>query len=131
MFRTRVRTRFTVAAVASAVLVACSLTVIAADAPALLEQLGVDKGIAAVVGLPDGGGPQTVVDLAAESELTVYFQSSDAEQVAAVREAAETAGLLGSRIFAARGDVTAIQLPDNLADAVLVFDRQPNDAVRR
>jgi hypothetical protein len=49
----------------------------------------------------------------------VYFQSPQAADVQAVRKAAEAAGLLGTRIFADRGDGRHVHLADNLAGAVL------------
>lgn len=84
-----------------------------------LKQIGIDRGICAVLGLPNGG-PHSVANLARASQLTVYFQSPRAEQVAAVREATSAAGLLGSRVFAECGPSSAIRLADNLAGAILV-----------
>jgi outer membrane protein assembly factor BamB len=85
-----------------------------------LQQISINRGVCAVVGLPESGGPALVVGLARESELTVYFQSSQAEEVAAVRKAAVTAGLLGRRVFVEHGENRTIHLADNLADALLV-----------
>jgi len=75
-------------------------------------------GLVVVVGLPAGQGPQFVVDLARSGGELVYFQSPDAADVQAVREAAEKAGQAGLRIFAARGPWDALHLADNLADVV-------------
>jgi len=72
-----------------------------------------------VLGLPDGKRPEFVADVASGSELMVYFQSLDAEEVAAVRLAAEATGLLGSRVFVDRGDWNRVHLADNLAGAVI------------
>ena len=69
------------------------------EAPAESKVL---PGVTAVLGLPDGAGADAVVDLAKVDSQTVYFQSSLAEEVAAVREAAAKAGLLGRAIFADR-----------------------------
>jgi outer membrane protein assembly factor BamB len=92
----------------------------AAGAGKALEQIGVHRGICAVLGLPDADGPEFVVELANESELVVYFQSSRADEVAAVREAADAAGLLGRRVFVDRGNLDSVHLAGNLADAVLL-----------
>lgn len=89
----------------------------------LLRQLGVERGIVAVVGLP-GPSPDDVLRLAGDGKLTVYFQSSDRDQVAAVRRAAESAGLLGTHLFSDTGSPGSIFLSDNLADAVLVAAKE-------
>jgi outer membrane protein assembly factor BamB len=104
-----------------------SLTLLAADGPAVsgqaraaLERIGISRGVCAVLGLPAPPDSGFVVDLARGSELVVYFQSPDTAEVAAVRGAAEAAGLLGTRVFACRGDWSRIHLADNLAGAVIV-----------
>ncbi|MEO1994320.1 MAG: hypothetical protein ABGZ17_03495 [Planctomycetaceae bacterium] len=85
----------------------------------LLKQIGTQRGVTVVIGLPSGD-PNVLIGLVNSSELTVYFQSSDPEHVAAVRAAAESAGLLGRRLFVDAGDPRTIQMVDNLADAILV-----------
>jgi outer membrane protein assembly factor BamB len=85
-----------------------------------IEQIGVERGICVVLGLPDAAGPEFVVDLARRSELTVYFQSPQAGEVDGVRQQAAAAGLLGRRVFADQGDGRNLHLADNLADAILV-----------
>ena len=92
----------------------------AAKAESALEQIGIQRGVCAVLGLPKGNDASLVTDVAGGSELTVFFQSPADEEIAAVRAAAEAAGLLGSRIFVDRGDLSRIHLADNLAGAVLV-----------
>ncbi|MEE8451617.1 MAG: PQQ-binding-like beta-propeller repeat protein, partial [Thermoguttaceae bacterium] len=87
------------------------------DAKTALAKIGTDKGICVVLGAEQ---PSLVTGLAQGSELTIYFQSPDAREVAGVRTAAEAAGLLGTRVFVDQGDFDAIHLADNLADAVLV-----------
>jgi len=91
-----------------------------AAAKSALARMGMTRGICAVVGLPDGATAETVADLARSSELVVYFQSPQADEVQAVRKAAEAAGLLGRRVFADRGEVRRLHLADNVAGAVLV-----------
>ena len=86
---------------------------------AMLKQIGTERGVTVVIGLP-AAGSEALVGLVQSSELTVYFQSSDAAQVASVRAAAESAGLLGRRLFVDAGDPRSIQMVDNLADAILV-----------
>jgi len=77
-------------------------------------------GVTTVLGLTEGAGADAVVDLAKVRSQTVYFQSSDAEEVAAVREAAAKAGLLGRAIFVDQGELSAVHLADDLVDRVLV-----------
>lgn len=84
-----------------------------------LKKLSIDRGIVCLLGLPSGGAAE-VTELAQGTQLTIYFQSSDADQVAAVRQAADAAGLLGSRVFADVGPFNRIPLSDNLADSILV-----------
>ena len=65
-----------------------------------LAQLEVQRGIVAVVGLPEGNAA-ALVDSLNGNEITLWFQSNDEAEVAAVRAAADKAGLLGSRLYAA------------------------------
>jgi outer membrane protein assembly factor BamB len=81
----------------------------------VLDRVGRGPGICVVLGEPD-----VVVDLAQNGPWTVYFQSTDAGQVAAVRDAASRSGLLGTQIFADQGDARRVALADNLADRILV-----------
>ena len=53
-----------------------------------------------------------------QTGVLLYLQSADEAVVAAAREAAEAAGLLGTRIFVEQGEPSSIHLADNLADAI-------------
>lgn len=88
----------------------------AKEAPAQVES---SNGICAVLGLPDARGPALVTDLA-KGHALVYFQSPSAEEVLAVRKAADAAGLLGKRVFVDRGPLQRIHLADNLAGSIWV-----------
>ena len=90
------------------------------EAKAALGRIGTGTGVCAVLGLPEGDQGSLATDVARGSELLVYFQSPEAEEVSAVRKAAEAAGLLGTRVFVDRGDFDRVHLADNLAGAVLV-----------
>ncbi len=92
-----------------------------------LKRIGVRRGIVAVIGLPERGA-QHLVDLAKASELTIYFQSSQRDDVQAVQQAADEAGLLGQRLFADHGSSASIQLADNLADCILQLQPDTPDA---
>ena len=111
--------------VPAAVLAAAVLSVgraapAADDAKGALERGGIQRGVAAVLGLPRPDQPRFVVDLAEASELLIYFQSPNAAEVACVRENAQAAGLLGRRVFVDQGDWSSVHLADNLAGAVFV-----------
>ena len=103
----------------AAVAAAADSPPICATAKAHLARIDIKRGVCAVLGLPEGQSADSVIDLARGSELLVYFQSPQAEDVQAVRKAAEAAGLLGTRIFADRGDGRRVHLADNVAGAVL------------
>jgi outer membrane protein assembly factor BamB len=95
-----------------------------ADPGAALARIDLERGICAVLGLPAGAGPEFVTELARRSELTLYFQSWDAEEVEGVQKAADRAGLLGTRIFAARAGgerpgLERIALADDIAGALI------------
>ena len=93
---------------------------VAAEAEDARKKIGVGRGICVVLGLPKATQAGFVTDLAKNGELLVYFQSPDPAEVAAVRRAAEAAGLLGGRVFVDRGDWRSVHLADNLAGAVRV-----------
>jgi hypothetical protein len=79
--------------------------------------VGVRRGVSTVLGLPQAGQPDFVIELARQGEQLVYFQSPDAEEVLAVREAAEAAGQPGNRVFAAEGGFGRIHLASSGRDA--------------
>jgi outer membrane protein assembly factor BamB len=85
------------------------------------KNVGTNRGVVVLLGLPEGDAA-SVVRFAGKNELVIFFQSADAAQVAAVRKAADEAGLLGERIFADVGPFDAVQLGDNVADGVLAAD---------
>lgn len=98
----------------------CNAASIGADGKAALDKAGTLKGIGVILGLPKADRPDFVTELAKGSELLVYFQSPSADEVAGVRKAAESAGLLGKRILADQGPYNSVHLADNLAGAILV-----------
>ena len=96
----------------------------------MLKKVAVNRGIIALLDLPSSG-VQSVVDMANASELTIYFQSAEAAQVSAVRQAADAAGFLGRRIVAQQGAADALHLADNVADGIVVSataSRQASEA---
>jgi outer membrane protein assembly factor BamB len=93
-----------------------------------------ERGVVAVLGLPSGD-PSFVTQIAKQSELTVYFQSSNSAEATQVQAAADAAGLLGRRVFVDAGSLEVIHLSHNVADAVIVNETvagQTSDAeIRR
>ncbi len=86
----------------------------------LTAKIGVRSGVCAVLGLPRAVRLDFITELSGDSELLVYFQSPDADEVLAVRKKAESAGLLGKKVFAAQGSYARIHLTDNMASAIIV-----------
>ncbi|QDV85051.1 outer membrane biogenesis protein BamB [Stieleria magnilauensis] len=96
-------------------------TVLGGQADDDLKRMEIDKGIVALVGLPDNN-VDYLIDLCQASELTVYFQTPDARQAHDVRRVADAAGVLGTRLFVQTGSGRSIHLGNNMADRVLVFE---------
>ncbi|MHC4509313.1 MAG: outer membrane protein assembly factor BamB family protein, partial [Planctomycetota bacterium] len=82
----------------------------------ILERIGVKRGICVLLGDPTG---ELAVELARESELMIYVQLPQAENVERVRRAADDAGFYGTRIFVDKGLLNRLHLADNIADAIV------------
>lgn len=91
----------------------------AARAEDNLEKLAAGPGIICVLDLPEGGAGHLIA-VAEAGAATLFFQSSHEEQLSAVRQAAEQAGLLGTRVFVAGGSPSSVHLADNVADGAVV-----------
>ncbi|MFP6752330.1 MAG: PQQ-binding-like beta-propeller repeat protein, partial [Pirellulaceae bacterium] len=83
----------------------------------LLEQAGTTRGLAVVLGLPDGDA-SFPARLAKESELLVHVQLSSFQELEASRRHARQEGVLGSRVTMEAGSAASIHLADNIADLV-------------
>ena len=94
-----------------------------------LHRMQLTRGLVVVIGLP-GDDVHYLVDLCRANELKVYFQTSDPAQADAVRQVAEVADGLCSRLFVQTGSTRRIHLSDNLADRILVHTSQ-RDVVSR
>ena len=88
----------------------------------LLAKLGVSKGYCALVG---DKGCELALDLAKTSELTLFVQLANYDEMQAAARAADAAGLLGSRIFVATGKPDRVGLADNVADALVALADVP------
>jgi outer membrane protein assembly factor BamB len=102
----------------STVLPGATATAAPADeAATLIEKIGTSRGWCVVLGDPRG---ELALELARQSELTVFVQSPRDDEVAAICKAADAAGLLGTRMYVQQGEYRRIHLADDLADAVIV-----------
>jgi outer membrane protein assembly factor BamB len=79
-----------------------------------LAQCSQADGVCLVLGLPQGQSADMIVELAKQDKALIFFQSADADELRGVRDAAEQAGLLGKRVFAADGAWASVGLADNL-----------------
>jgi outer membrane protein assembly factor BamB len=84
-----------------------------------IEKITVKKGVCAIVGMPENRS-ESIIKLAKQSNLLIFFQTPDAKDILEMRKAAEAAGLLGKQIFVGQGALNKIHLADNLADVVFI-----------
>lgn len=89
------------------------------DASAVIEKLGIHRGIIVVLGPGNSNMP---IRLAESSEFQIFFQTQNENEVVAVRTAAESKGLLGTRVFVEQGSAERIHLASNLADGLIVSE---------
>ncbi len=85
--------------------------------PPVVKLIGVQRGICVVLG---DDAATLAHQLAADTELTVYFQSPTPAVLLELRKAAEKDGLLGGKLYVEKGDRSQIHLADNLADAIVI-----------
>jgi outer membrane protein assembly factor BamB len=93
----------------------------------VLRKLGSPRGICAILG---DSRAELAIELAKASQLQVYAQLPDAERVEAARRAADSAGMLNTRVYIEKGNDARIHLADNLADAVVVRGEASDRAVK-
>jgi outer membrane protein assembly factor BamB len=89
-----------------------------------LQQLDLNRGIVAVIGLPNNQAGD-LIDACKASDLTVYVQVAELRLANELRQAADVADLLGRRLFIQSGSVESIHLGDNVADRILVAGESP------
>ncbi len=85
----------------------------------LFEQHPLKRGVVVLLDVPQND-VDAVVAYCQQNEVILYVQTQNADQLKAMQVAADKAGLLGQRIFADTGDLSSIQIADNLADVVFV-----------
>ena len=86
------------------------------SADTLLNKIGVSRGICVVLG---DTKLELALELARKSELLIYVQLPKATDVEKARQAADAAGLYGTRIYVEKGALTSLYLADNLADVLI------------
>ncbi|MDP2898267.1 MAG: PQQ-binding-like beta-propeller repeat protein [bacterium] len=91
----------------------------AETADAILRKIDVSRGLCVVLGDTSCAVP---IALAQKSELLIYVQLPEAEEMDAARRRADAARLYGTRIYIEKGTLKRLYLGDNLADAVVVLD---------
>lgn len=111
--------RFTLVLIGLVLTLSCAANSVAQQAKKDLTRIDLRRGIIGVVGLPEGD-VNYLLDLCANSELMVYFQTPSDAVARDARIAADKAKLLGTRIFVDAGSVASIHLGDNVADRILV-----------
>ena len=99
--------------IAGPVLPAAEQTAIATK---VLKSIGSRQGVCVILGDTQCALAQ---ELARQSELLLYVQVADAQDLDAARRAADTDGLYGTRIFVEQGPLTHLFLADDLADALV------------
>ncbi len=96
--------------------------VVAGDdaSPALARHVP-QQGVCVLLGATDAAVP---LSLAEKSEAVFLVQASDDSDAESIRNAASDAGLLGVKIYVTTAPAHALPLAANLADAVLVLNRE-------
>ena len=89
----------------------------------IIKKSGSSRGICVLL---EDTKCKLAIKLAQESELLIYVQLTNAEDVETARQAADEAGFYGSRIFIEKGELTRIHLADNLADVLISADKETN-----
>lgn len=88
------------------------------SAETLLSEIGVTRGICVLLG---DSNCELALQMAKKSELTIYVQLTDSDDVESARKAADEAGLYCKRIFIEKGKLSHIHLADNIADALVAL----------
>ena len=114
------------------IVVVCALVILVgaaygADDPleglsSALNEIETKNDILVVVGAPAAPVRSVLSDFVVERDMIVYIQSSDPDELAALREMAEGVMALGSRIFVEEAKLDSVSLADNLAGVVYVCD---------
>ena len=94
---------------------ALALLIILLAVPSFAADLGINRGIAVVLG--DSSG-EVATDLASDTDLVIYSSPTTGREVAKASKALDAAGLFGKRVFVGKDAPGAIGLASNVADLV-------------
>ena len=95
-----------------------------------LKQSKLKRGVVLIAGKIASNVAEQVVALGKDTKFTIYFQSPDAAQVLAVRQAANKAGLLGEQVFVEQSGLDRICLGDNMVDLAVVSEVKKQELLR-
>ncbi|MFC1636800.1 hypothetical protein ACFL5Z_18390, partial [Planctomycetota bacterium] len=101
------------------VIVAAGPSALYANSQTILDKLGINRGICVVC---DDSQCELAIRLVNSSDLLVYVQVLTENQRQTACQAADAAGLYGTRIFVGHARNGDIQLADNIADGVVAED---------
>jgi outer membrane protein assembly factor BamB len=87
----------------------------------IIQEIGTTPGICAIIG---DKSCELSIPLALITDLTIYVQLSDKNEVEMARRSADKANMYGTRIFVEQGDYQKIHLADNLVDILVVIDKE-------
>jgi hypothetical protein len=89
----------------------------AGEASALVQRTRIARGVACVSNCGDG---ELALELARNSELLVLAMDPDPANVAAAKQKAADAGLIGRRLYVQQGTLEAIPFADNYVDLLVL-----------
>jgi len=95
-----------------------SIVFASAQVSSVLDKIGVTRGICVVLGDPEC---DLALELVKNSELLIYMQLDDTEDVQKAAKAADSADVYGTRIFIIKAEPSKIHLADNIADALVAI----------
>jgi len=87
-----------------------------------LNGIETQNDILAVIGSPSQPERSVLTDFVVDRDMMVYVQSSDPDELTALRKMAENSMALGSRIFVEQAEPESVSLADNLAGVVYVCE---------
>jgi outer membrane protein assembly factor BamB len=101
-----------------------SLSCLAQSYKQILDKIDVNRGICVVLG---DRSCKTAIELLKNSELLIYMQLRNVQDLEKACSIVDEAGFYGTRIFLEQGPLTCIHMADNSADAVVVLFKVPKE----
>ncbi len=87
----------------------------------IIKKVGCSNGIGVLL---EDKSCQLAIELVRTSEFLIYVQIDNDAEMELARKAADEAGFFGSRIFVEKGLISKIHLADNIADFLIVADKE-------